>query len=82
MLSSALRSKKAVAINIAIVRTFVRPRRMLASSDELARKVEQHDREIGVLFEHIQQLLDPPEPEDGEREARRIGFVHQKTKSY
>jgi hypothetical protein len=60
MLSSVLRSRQAVEVSLAIMRTFVRLRRMLASNEELARKVAQHDRQIGVLFKHIQQLLEPP----------------------
>lgn len=70
MLSSVLRSDRAADVNLAIMRTFVRLRRMLASNEELARKVAQHDQEIGILFEHIQGLLEPPEPTKG----RRIGF--------
>ena len=35
---------------------------MLATNEELARKVAQHDQEIGILFEHIQGLLEPPNP--------------------
>ena len=62
MLSGILRSKIAVQVNIAIMRTFVRLRRMLATNEELARKVAQHDQAIGILFEHIQGLLEPPEP--------------------
>ena len=62
MLSSVLRSKRAASVNVAIMRTFVRMRRMLATNQELARKVAQHDQEIGILFEHIQGLLEPPEP--------------------
>ena len=70
MLASVLRSKRAAEVNIAIVRTFIRLRRILATNQELARKVAQHDQEIGILFEHIQQLLAPPEPP----KKRRIGF--------
>ena len=61
MLSGVLRSKIAVQVNVAIMRTFVRLRRMLATNEELARKVAQHDQAIGILFEHIQGLLEPPE---------------------
>jgi hypothetical protein len=70
MLASVLRSKRAAEVNIAIVRTFIRLRRMLATNEELARTVAQHDQEIGILFEHIQQLLALPEPP----KKRRIGF--------
>lgn len=62
MLSGVLRSKIAVQVNVAILRTFVRLRRILATNEELARKVAQHDQEIGILFEHIQGLLKPPDP--------------------
>ena len=63
MLSGILRSKTAVQVNVAIMRTFVRLRRMLAATnEELARKAAQHDQAIGILFEHIQGLLGPPEP--------------------
>jgi hypothetical protein len=60
MLSSVLRSKRAVQVNISIMRAFVRIRQVLATSEELARKVAQHDRQIAVLFEHVQKLLAPP----------------------
>ena len=62
MLSAVLRSQQAVDVSLAIVRAFVKLRRMLATNEELARKVAQHDQEIAVLFEHVQQLLEPPEP--------------------
>ena len=49
MLSSVLRSDRAAEVNLAIMRTFVRLRRMLATNEELARRVEQHDQEISIL---------------------------------
>lgn len=61
MLSSVLHSESAIQVNIAIVRTFVHMRRLLASNAELARKVAQHDQQIGVLFDHVGRLLTPPE---------------------
>lgn len=70
MLASVLRSKRAVEVNIAIVRTFIRLRQGLASNEELARKVAQHDQEIGILFEHIQHLLEPPTAS----QEHQIGF--------
>ncbi len=57
MLSSALRSDRAADINVAIMRTFVRLRQVIATNGELARKVAEHDREIAVLFEHVKALL-------------------------
>ncbi len=74
MLSSVLRSNRAIEINIEIMRTFVRVRRMLATNEELARKVAQHDEEIGILFEHIEGLLEPPEPP----KKHPIGFRYPK----
>ena len=70
MLSGVLRSRRAVRLNVAIMRTFVRLRRIVATNEELARKVAQHDQEIGILFEHIQALLEPAEP----GQKRPIGF--------
>lgn len=60
MLSSVLKSDRAADINVAIMRTFVRLRQVLATNEDLARKVAQHDREIALLFEHVQKLLEPP----------------------
>ena len=62
MLSSVLRSKRAARVNVAIVRTFVKVRQILASNRDLARKVQEHDREIAVLFETVEKLLTPPAP--------------------
>ena len=70
MLSSVLHSDRAADVNVAIMRTFVLLRRMLATNEELARRVAQHDEEIGVLFEHIQHLLEAPQ----DMGKRRIGF--------
>ena len=48
----------------------MRLRRMLATNEELAYTVAQHDQEIAILFEHIQGLLSPPEPS----QKHPIGF--------
>ena len=73
MLSSVLRSKRAVLVNIEIMRAFVRLRRLLASHAELARKLDElekkYDRRFAVVFEAIRRLMKPP----GER-RERIGF--------
>ena len=61
MLSSVLRSDRAAEVNVAIMRTFVRLRQVLATNEELTRKVAQHDQQIGVLFEQVKALLEPPE---------------------
>ena len=62
MTASVLRSKQAIDVNISIVRTFIRLRQVLATNEDLARRVAQHDHEIGILFEHIQRLLEPANP--------------------
>jgi len=74
MLSSVLRSKRAINVNIEIMRAFVRLRRMLASHAELARKLEalekKYDTQFKVVFDAIRQLMAPPEP----KKRRPIGF--------
>ncbi len=70
MLSSVLRSQRAAKINISIMRAFVRLRELLASDRELARKVEEHDRKITILFDSIQKLLTLPAAP-----KKRIGFT-------
>jgi hypothetical protein len=67
MLSSVLRSERAVRVNVAIMRAFVSLRRMLAGNEALARKLaelerrlEGHDASIHSLFEAIRELAVPP----------------------
>jgi hypothetical protein len=60
MLSSVLHSKKAVEVNIGIIRAFITVRQMLATNRELARKVQEHDQKITVLVDAVQKLLTPP----------------------
>jgi phage regulator Rha-like protein len=62
MLATVLRSEKAIQINIAIIRTFVKIRQILASNRDLARKVQEHDRQIAMLFDTVEKLLAPPAP--------------------
>src|SRR5438309_10609059 len=68
MLSSVLASARAIQVNIAIMRAFVKLREMVASHRELAaklaeleRKVGGHDTQIRSLFEAIRQLMEPGE---------------------
>lgn len=74
MLSSVLRSKRAVQVNIAIMRAFVRLREILATHKDLARKLEElekkYDKQFAIVFEAIRKLMTPPEPPP----KRRIGF--------
>jgi hypothetical protein len=76
MLSGVLRSPRAVQVNIAIMRAFVRLRETLSLHKELAhkladleRKIENHDENIRSLFDAIRQLMTPPETPH-----REIGF--------
>ncbi len=80
MLSSVLRSDRAVAVNIEIMRAFVRLRRLLASHAELARKLDalekKYDAQFKAVFDAIRQLMIPP----AGPKRRQIGF-HVKEES-
>lgn len=73
MLSSVLRSKRAVRVNIMIMRAFVRLREMIASHKDLARRLaeleKKYDAQFKVVFDAIRQLMEPAKPK-----PRRIGF--------
>jgi hypothetical protein len=82
MLSSVLRSKRAVHANIEIMRAFVRIRQILASNTQLARRLDalekKYDAQFKVVFDAIRQLMAPPEPK-----KRKIGFlVEEKAAAY
>ena len=66
MLSGILKSPRAVEVNIAIMRTFVKLRRMLESSEELSIKLAEleskYDEQFRLVFEAIRELMIPPEP--------------------
>ncbi len=69
MLSSVLRSKRAVEVNIAIMRTFVKLRQILADDGVLRRKIEEHDEKIKYIFGILGQMLaEPAKP------RRQIGY--------
>jgi len=73
MLSSVLNSPRAVQVNIQIMRTFVNLRRMLASNEDLARKLaaleKKYDTQFKIVFDAIRQLMTPQLPP-----KRKIGF--------
>ena len=76
MLSSVLKSERAVQVNIAIMQAFVQMRELALSNRELARKLDalerkhaEHDRQFVVVFDAIRQLMTP-----AEKPGRQIGF--------
>jgi len=78
MLSSVLRSRRAIAVNIAIMRAFVRLKTMAGLNsevrnklDELEARVAGHDETIAGIVRAIRELASPPEP----KAKRRIGFI-------
>ena len=79
MLSGVLHSPRAVDVNIAIMRTFVKLRQMLETHAELARKLagmeQKYDEQFRVVFEVLDELMSPPEPN-----PKQIGFGAVKEK--
>ena len=81
MLSSVLRSKRAVQVNIEIVRAFVRLRRLLATNEKLSRKLDtleqKYDVQFKIVFDAIRELMRPPETSE---KRGRIGFHRKQEK--
>ena len=84
MLSAVLTSERAIQVNIAIMRTFVRLRHLLATHEELARRLEQLEwrqneqgQKIEAVFETIQNLIEAP---TDQRERRHFGFPTSRVK--
>ena len=80
MLSTVLRSKRAIQVNMAIMRAFVKLRQILSTHkelvhklEELERKIEKHDVNIQSIFGAIRQLMAPPP----EKPRRMIGFKQE-----
>lgn len=78
MLSSVLNSKKAMEVNIQIMRAFVKLRSMVAAHKELAHKLEQleqkvgkHGEDIQLIFQAIHKLIEPP---PAKQSTKKIGF--------
>ena len=73
MLSGILNSKRAIEVNIAIMRTFVQIRKWMNAHKELAKKIEElekkYDKNFKIVFEAIKQLLEPPV-----KPKEKIGF--------
>jgi len=73
MLSSVLNSERAIQVNIQIIKTFMRLRRMLTAQEDLKRKLEamerKYDGQFAVVFKAIKELMAPPT-----KKKRQIGF--------
>jgi len=81
MLSGVLLSKRAIRVNIQIMRTFIQLKRMVLSNADLRHKIEEmerkYDKQFAIVFKVIKQLLEPPV-----KEKRIIGFrVYNNPKS-
>lgn len=74
MLSSVLKSSRAIQVNIEIMRTFGRLREMLATHKDLSKRImemeKKYDHQFHIVFNAIQKLMEPPPP----KPKRRIGF--------
>lgn len=74
MLSSVLRSSRAVQVNIEIMRAFVRLRQLISTNTDLARKLaaleKKYDAQFRVVFDAIRELMTPPAP----AKKKEIGF--------
>ena len=81
MLSSVLRSKRAVQVNIAIMRTFVKLRELMASHRDLARKLSElekkYDGQFQAVFDAIRSLI-----EVEEKPKRKIGYIAERRAVY
>lgn len=73
MLSSVLKSKRAIQVNIAIMDTFVRLRQMIFSHKDLVRKINEmekrYDHQFKIVFDAIRELMIPPTPK-----MKKLGF--------
>jgi len=88
MLSSVLRSKRAVEVNIEIMRAFVRLRRMVVANAEFSRRLDalesRYDERFRIVFQAIRRLMAAPEQPQKQigfrhdrEDGRRLGLVHQ-----
>jgi len=80
MLSSVLKSERAVKVNITIMRAFVQLRKMVSNYSGLLRKVEamekKYDTQFKIVFDAIKSLIETP----SQKERRKIGFCREKEK--
>ena len=73
MLSSVLRSERAIKVNIAIMRTFVQLRQIMQSNEKLSKQLDnlemKYDEQFKIVFKAIHQLMTPPK-----KKRRMMGF--------
>lgn len=78
MLSSVLRSKTAIEVNIAIMRAFVQLREFLSSNEKLSQKIAEmeskYDRQLAMVFDILRKLRDKPKKISGGVEVKNVGF--------
>jgi hypothetical protein len=81
MLSSVLNSKRAITVNIRIIRVFVRMRTMIDSQNEILRKLEtlekkdiELDEKVTIIFDYLRQLELAKQKETDFKNRKRIGF--------
>jgi hypothetical protein len=86
MLSSVLNSKRAVLVNIRIIRVFVRMRKMIESHSEILKKLEilekkdiELDEKVNLIFEYLKQLEQSKQEENDFKHRKRIGFKPDNT---
>jgi hypothetical protein len=74
MFSSVLNSERAILVNIQIMRAFTKLRKILASHEDLRRKLEamekKYDAQFKIVFDAIKSLMSPPT-----KEQKKIGFI-------
>jgi ORF6N domain len=79
MLSSVLKSKRAIQVNILIMQTFVRLRELIASHKDIMRKIDElerkYDMQFSVVFDALRKIIEPPV---GKR--KKIGFLTENSK--
>ena len=81
MLSSVLRSDRAIVVNIQIIRIFTRIRYILESHSEILRKLDwfekhenEQDEQIMLIFDYLQQLEQSRQQQDDQANRKRIGY--------
>ena len=85
MLSSVLKSERAIAVNIQIIRTFTKLREMLATNKELREKIEKlegkYDKRFKIIFDTMGKLLDNKKGIEIDS-SKKIGFIDKNSKQH